>query len=146
MEAKRKISIDYKYHVLVVEDSSQRAQWFASRLGPNTRIADTPTNAIIAFSNAQVTGIPYDVIFLDHDCMDGKEDNFRRVAVVISVSGFKGVVIIHSMSPVGAPWMKALLDEVHIENYTAPFGTFDLGRYDSTSVKPGLMSCCIGDR
>jgi len=131
MTPKNTIRLTPNVTCLVVEDNDIRNEWFTSVL-PNFDIARTPYEALRLLT-AQ-TQHPYDMIFLDHDCVprfvdrtdsDFLDKTFWRVAQMIRHTKYPATVVIHSGNPVGAARMAAFIRPV-AKVYVMPYGTFDV--------------------
>jgi NAD+-processing family protein with receiver domain len=129
---KTEIKLTPNVTCLVVEDNDIRNDWFA-RVLPNFDIARTADEALV-FLGAQIQH-PYDMVFLDHDCIHGFVDptdpdflnkTFWRVAQALHRTEYPTTVVIHSGNPVGAARMAALIKSVNPHVYVMPFGSFDV--------------------
>ena len=99
--------------ILIVEDNEERIKWFQKRFKDDSLVfATIAKEALDILAN----DLSWDCIFLDHDLANYSVG--ADVAKFLYSVQYVGQVIIHSVNPCGAKFMKSLLPNVIICPFT----------------------------
>ena len=116
-------TVQPEWKVLVLEDAPERIAWFKDRV-PQAVYVATAEDAIQALMSQD-----FRVVFLDHDLhwMHAADNAIvkgtgKEVAMHLSKTGFKGIVVIHSKNEDGARVMLKILPGAKV----ARFGEFEI--------------------
>jgi CheY-like chemotaxis protein len=108
--------------VLVVEDTLPRQLAFLKWLGPSAKIVSRAEAAIEALRSES-----FHWIFLDRDLAEPDKSG-EEVAKVLAEMKFVGKVIVHSMNPTGAEFIRKILQDAGIAVELVPFNLIGIFR------------------
>lgn len=109
------IKIPFGLRVLVVEDRTERQNWFLKRI-PHAIIAD-----LAHLANQAICARVPDVVFLDYDL---HRFTSEETAILLAAMRFRGRIYIHSLNGLGPERLGYILEGLQVS--VTPFGTFEI--------------------
>ena len=113
--------------ILIVEDSSERINWFSEEFKEHDLMI--VNNAIMGIQAVEMQFFP--LIMLDHDlgqkayCPSDEKSGYAvAVAIAEGELNLKSAVIVHSWNPQGAKRMYDVLKKARVQVHQMQYGTF----------------------